>query len=190
MSTPTPTTAHQQISEIHQSPQVTTGGFPSTHGQMSNTSARQHRASITYQGSTFQPNQVSPAAEAQSNTFPQTHSNVLGYNQSQSSRLPQGHVLPPFSSIQAMGASNVSSMRYQAASVQGQRPTTKLSGVKRPLPSSLLASGESSDFDEEDNGELPAQGLVAPWEVLRGLADVASRRAAKVILYGINFYSQ
>lgn len=190
MSTPTPTTAHQQISEIHQSPQVTTGGFPSTHGQMSNTSARQHRASITYQGSTFQPNQVSPAAEAQSNTFPQTHSNVHGYNQSQSSRLPQGHVLPPFSSIQAMGASNVSSMRYQAASVQGQRPTTKLSGVKRPLPSSLLASGESSDFDEEDNGELPAQGLVAPWEVLRGLADVASRRAAKVILYGINFYSQ
>ncbi|KAF8745103.1 hypothetical protein AX14_010573 [Amanita brunnescens Koide BX004] len=182
MSTPTPTTAHQHLNEIHQSPQVTTGGFPSTHGQMANTSARQHRASITYQGSTFQPNQVSPAAEAQSNTFPQTHSNVHGYNQSQSSRLPQGHVLPPFSSIQAMGASqpsNVSSMRYQAAGAQGQRQTTKLSGVKRPLSSSLLTSGESSDFDEEDNGELPAQGLVAPWEVLRGLADVASRRAAK-----------
>lgn len=81
-------------------------------------------------------------------------------------------------------------MRYQAAGAQGQRQTTKLSGVKRPLSSSLLTSGESSDFDEEDNGELPAQGLVAPWEVLRGLADVASRRAAKVILYGITFYSQ
>ena len=186
MSTPTPTTAHPHINEMHQSPQIATGVFP-------NASTRQHRASITYQGSTFQPNQVSPAGEAQSNTFPQTHSNAHGYNQSQPPRLTQGHVLPPFSSIQAMGAaqpSNVSSMRYQATNMPGQRQTTKLSGVKRPLSSSHLTSGESSDFEEEDNGELPAQGLVAPWEVLRGLADVASRRAAKVILYGITVFSQ
>ena len=33
---------------------------------------------------------------------------------------------------------------------------------------------------EEDDGELPASGLVAPWEVLRGLADVAIERAAQV----------
>ncbi|KAF8349737.1 hypothetical protein F5887DRAFT_1059004 [Amanita rubescens] len=158
-----------------QSPQIATGGFPNAHGQMANASTRQHRASLTYQGSTFQPNQVSPAGEAQSNTFPQTHSNAHGYSQSQTPRLTQGHVLPPFSSIQAMGAAQPSN----ATNMPGQRQTTKISGVKRPLSSSHLESGESSEFEEEDNGELPAQGLVAPWEVLRGLADVASRRAAK-----------
>jgi hypothetical protein len=43
-----------------------------------------------------------------------------------------------------------------------------------------VTSADSSDLEDEDNGELPAQGLVAPWEVLRGLADVVSERAAKV----------
>ncbi|KAI9451610.1 hypothetical protein F5148DRAFT_1290027 [Russula earlei] len=34
--------------------------------------------------------------------------------------------------------------------------------------------------DEDDNGGgLPASGLVAPWEVLCGLADVTIQRAAK-----------
>lgn len=47
-------------------------------------------------------------------------------------------------------------------------------------PSSTVTSADSSDLDDEDNGELPAQGLVAPWEVLRGLADVAIEHAAKV----------
>ncbi|KAF8634474.1 hypothetical protein AX15_000914 [Amanita polypyramis BW_CC] len=183
MSTATPTATHQHINEIHQSPQVTSGNFTGAHGQMPNPSARQHRASVTYQGQAFQPNQVSPTGEAQPSSLPQAYSNSHGYNQSQSSRLSQGHVLPPFSSIQAISTSaqpsNVSSMRYQAANIQSTRQPAKLSGVKRPLPSSQLTSGESSDFEEEDNGELPAQGLVAPWEVLRGLADVASRRAAK-----------
>ena len=44
---------------------------------------------------------------------------------------------------------------------------------------STETSADSSD-EEEDGGELPASGLVAPWEVLRGLADVAIQRAAKV----------
>ncbi|KAI9449027.1 hypothetical protein F5148DRAFT_1291867 [Russula earlei] len=39
-------------------------------------------------------------------------------------------------------------------------------------------SMDSSDEDE-DGGGLPASGLVAPWEVLRGLADVAIQWAAK-----------
>ena len=43
---------------------------------------------------------------------------------------------------------------------------------------STATSADSSDV-EEDAVELPAQGLVAPWEVLRGLADVATQRAAK-----------
>lgn len=51
---------------------------------------------------------------------------------------------------------------------------------KRTLPPSDLTSGDSSEIDDEDDGELPASGLVAPWEVLRGLADVAIERAAKV----------
>jgi len=55
------------------------------------------------------------------------------------------------------------------------------SGSKRHAPpSSNVTSADSSDLDDEDNGELPAQGLLAPWEVLRGLADVAIERAAKV----------
>ena len=56
-------------------------------------------------------------------------------------------------------------------------------GTKRHAPSSSnVTSANSSDLDDEENGELPASGLVAPWEVLRGLADVAIERAAKVSL--------
>lgn len=58
----------------------------------------------------------------------------------------------------------------------GQR--TPHMGTKRPA-----TSGESSELDDEDNGELPASGLVAPWEVLRGLADVAIERAAKARVF-------
>jgi hypothetical protein len=43
-----------------------------------------------------------------------------------------------------------------------------------------VTSADSSDIDDEENGELPAQGLLAPLEVLRGLADVATERASKV----------
>jgi len=46
------------------------------------------------------------------------------------------------------------------------------------MPQSTVTSADSSDNEDEDNGELPASGLVAPWEVLRGLADVAVERAS------------
>lgn len=60
-------------------------------------------------------------------------------------------------------------------------PRNLASGSKRQAPiSSNVTSADSSDLDDEENGELPASGLVAPWEVLRGLADVAIERAAKV----------
>lgn len=52
-------------------------------------------------------------------------------------------------------------------------------GSKRAMPMSNVTSADSSEV-EDDDGELPASGLVAPWEVLRGLADVAIQRAAKV----------
>ncbi|KAG6911566.1 hypothetical protein DXG01_011868 [Tephrocybe rancida] len=57
-------------------------------------------------------------------------------------------------------------------------PRNQTSGSKRHA-TSAAASANSSDLEDEDNGELPASGLVAPWEVLRGLADVAIQRAAK-----------
>ena len=43
------------------------------------------------------------------------------------------------------------------------------------------SSDPNSDIDDEDdNGELPAQGLVAPWEILRRLADITTECTAKV----------
>ncbi|KIM66353.1 hypothetical protein SCLCIDRAFT_1211595 [Scleroderma citrinum Foug A] len=101
---------------------------------------------------------------------------------------PSGAVLPPFSSIGAMatsGAHGHIATRYLTdvsqrfpASRNFRAPTP--SSSRRALPSSSnVTSADSSDVDDEDNGELPASGLVAPWEVLRGLADVAIERANK-----------
>lgn len=78
---------------------------------------------------------------------------------------------------------NVSSLRYQSAENTHTRNLARnpASGSKRQAPtSSNVTSADSSDLDDEESGELPASGLVAPWEVLRGLADVAIERAAKV----------
>ncbi|KAI0375206.1 hypothetical protein BV20DRAFT_1009380 [Pilatotrama ljubarskyi] len=97
-----------------------------------------------------------------------------------------GPSLPPFSSIESMGPprsqpTNVSSMRYNAADNGRQqgRPQEASSGTKRGLPPPSAATSADSSDAEEEGGELPASGLVAPWEVLRGLADVAIERAAK-----------
>jgi len=60
-----------------------------------------------------------------------------------------------------------------------KQPSALGSGsTKRPFPISTATSADSEDEDD-DGGGLPASGLVAPWEVLRGLADVAIQRAAK-----------
>jgi hypothetical protein len=82
--------------------------------------------------------------------------------------------------------SNVSSVRYQSSDSGYQRSSGKNSvpGSKRHAPpSSNVTSADSSDIDDDDGGELPASGLVAPWEVLRGLADVAIEREAKVATF-------
>lgn len=87
-------------------------------------------------------------------------------------------MLPPFASIQAVGS---------GASQSNNAPPTRypsnqsVIGTKRPA-SSNISNAYSSDIDDDENGGLPASGLVAPWEVLRGLADVATERAAKVSL--------
>jgi hypothetical protein len=98
--------------------------------------------------------------------------------------------LPPLSRMEQAGrppADNLSSMRHQHTDGGHPRHYDKQPGVlsgsiagKRPFPPSTETSADSSD-EEEDGGELPASGLVAPWEVLRGLADVAIQRAAKVL---------
>ncbi|KAL6310152.1 hypothetical protein BKA93DRAFT_757710 [Sparassis latifolia] len=94
-------------------------------------------------------------------------------------RGPPGPTLPPFSSIESMGPPGPP--RSQPTNVSSIRHNPQLQGAsssKRTAPSSSNVTSDSSDV-EEDNGELPASGLVAPWEVLRGLADVAIERAAK-----------
>ncbi|KZV93797.1 hypothetical protein EXIGLDRAFT_716777 [Exidia glandulosa HHB12029] len=45
--------------------------------------------------------------------------------------------------------------------------------------SSAFTSNEDSEDEGEGKTGIPASGLVAPWEVLRGLAEAAAERAAK-----------
>lgn len=96
-----------------------------------------------------------------------------------------GPSLPPFSSIDSMGPprsqpTNVSSMRYNASDARARPQEGASAGSKRAAPPSSTVTSADSSEAEDDGGELPASGLVAPWEVLRGLADVAIERAAKV----------
>lgn len=105
-----------------------------------------------------------------------------------SSFTPSAAVLPPFSSIGAIGAGTIQGSSAVPYLDNSQRShgtrnyhVSTPAGSKRTLqPSSDVTSADSSEVDDDENGELPASGLVAPWEVLRGLADVAIQRAAKV----------
>lgn len=193
----TPTVGHQQVNEMHSSPPGGSNSYPTSHGSIVNAPpSRPSRPSMSnpgYQSSSIpQTTQASPPGEYHP---PQLQASHGGYHQGAQSynpgpHGPQGPILPPFSSIssiQTMGPpnshqSNVSSVRYQ--SVDGNhthRPTGRhhAHSSKRAPPSSNVTSADSSDLDDEEDGELPASGLVAPWEVLRGLADVAIERAAK-----------
>lgn len=108
-----------------------------------------------------------------------------------------GPTLPPISTFSELGArhgpTNVSSVRYQPTDALISRgPAVKSSSSLQASPghrspkrkvaggSSNVTSSNTSDVEDDDNGELPSKGLVAPWEVLRGLADVAAERAAQV----------
>ena len=71
-------------------------------------------------------------------------------------------------------------MRYNASDSRARPQEGTSAGTKRGAPPSSTVTSADSSEAEEDGGELPASGLVAPWEVLRGLADVAIERAAKV----------
>lgn len=153
---------------------------PSSHGQ--------HQQMVT----PSQPSVISPpgsrpplSAQQSSGAFHPIvgapgHRPHAGQHQNAAGGHHHGPVLPPFSSIEGSGSSrsNVSSVRYQEEARQGGFRTQDSVGNKRPMPHSAVTSADSSDNEEEDNGELPASGLVAPWEVLRGLADVAVERAS------------
>ena len=110
-----------------------------------------------------------------------------------------GPTLPPISTFPELasrhGPTNISSVRYQPtdALTATRAPALKASSSLQASPghrspkrkaagSSNVTSSNTSDIEEDDNGELPSKGLVAPWEVLRGLADVAAERAAQVRL--------
>ncbi|KAH0838170.1 hypothetical protein J3R83DRAFT_6421 [Lanmaoa asiatica] len=92
-----------------------------------------------------------------------------------------GAVLPPFSSIGAIGTvQGPSALPYLDNSQRSHGSRNyHVSAPTGPKRSSDITTSDSSEVDDDDNGELPASGLVAPWEVLRGLADVAIERAAK-----------
>ena len=117
-----------------------------------------------------------------------------GVSSSFSSQSPLGpgggfppHTLPPLSSIHTPHPQldMAASIHPHSQPSRRQSPVRRYtSGVKndngkRNAPSSNVTSANSSD--DEETAELPASGLVAPWEVLRGLADAAAERAAKVI---------
>ncbi len=105
-----------------------------------------------------------------------------GQNYNVQNTSAQGPILPPFSSIQTMAdpmsQPNVP-IRYQSGDQNYSRNYPASTTAKRQAASTIPII-ESSDEDDDDNGELPASGLLAPWEVLRGLADVAVDRATKV----------
>ncbi|KXN85678.1 Transcriptional activator of proteases prtT [Leucoagaricus sp. SymC.cos] len=156
----TPTASHPTISDLRQ-PRSAIPGYQSQPGTVS-----------TQQGSGGEiPPQLSPSYA----NFPP--GNAPPYQHA------QGQMLPPISSIQGMGQGGSSLQSNMPSRYQNvdQRSLAKqpVAGVKRPAPSSNVPSADSSDVDDDENGELPASGLVAPWEVLRGLADVAIERAAK-----------
>jgi hypothetical protein len=136
-----------------------------------------HDSSVTaYRGATGLPSsQIS-----EQNSYGSYSAVPSGY--SSSSTVPPP-MLPPFSIIGAIGShqSNGSSARSHPTEndhsyvpfVKRRDSSASASSSKRRAPpsSSNAASAESSDYEDED--DLPDPGLVAPWKVLMGLAEVA-----------------
>lgn len=161
-------------------PNVNHGSLP----PMLNAPPRHSRSSIS-QGALASVVQPPGHGEYHPPQLPPPHTNPTSPTQSYGYS-PSGQVLPPFSTLQAIGrtTSQVSIPgrhdSHQQRQMQRGHNVHSPSGSKRTAPSSSHpTSADSTDIDD-DNGELPASGLVAPWEVLRGLADVAIERAAKV----------
>ncbi|KAF5388490.1 hypothetical protein D9757_004585 [Collybiopsis confluens] len=176
----TPPTAHPHVSDI-QSPAAQTNPY-SAH-PLNPSSSRQPRPPMnTYptQNSQSSPVEYHPTGPQYPPQYPQ-NGNYQQQPQQPGSQ-PGGPVLPPFSTLQTMSHLHPqSSVRFQSAPEDPARSGRQPGSNKRQAPSSSnVTSANSSDGEDDESGELPASGLVAPWEVLRGLADVASERAAKM----------
>ena len=95
------------------------------------------------------------------------------------------------------GPSSVASMRYHIdeESPTLPQPDKRLADFasghvsQGKIPSSNITSSSTSDAEDDNSniGELPKKGMLAPWKVLRGLAEVASEMAAQacIIIYVI-----
>ncbi|KAF4605049.1 hypothetical protein EYR40_003832 [Pleurotus pulmonarius] len=187
----TPPAGHQHINDMSGS--SSSSSFSSTHSALITQSQRQARGPMSNQSYQspqtgpisptveYHPPQIPPSSYAYQ-TVPQQQQPYPANAANNNASGNQGQVLPPFSSISTtMGppAPQQSNVRYNPGD-SGRPPRPHSSATKRHAPpSSNVTSADSSDAEDDDNGELPASGLVAPWEVLRGLADVAIRRAAK-----------
>jgi hypothetical protein len=200
MSTPSANPGAPHLNDLHKAP--SSGPVPNTYAAngpmptIMNPPQRQTRSTLTttpYRNPTLI---TSSQGSANSNDF---HSSPISPSypsyptatQPFSSNTSQGPVLPPFSSIETMAApgsqhANSSGGRYLDNGQVQQRHMQRSAppGSKRHAPgSSNVTSPDSSDGEDDENGELPPSGLLAPWEVLRSLADVAIERAAKADIY-------
>jgi hypothetical protein len=195
ISTTSASSAGTHLNDIHKPAPV-----PSAYAAngIPNSSQRQGRPqfpSAQYRGPPLITNNHGHSGSNDFQAVSPTYTSYTPTPQTFSAGTSQGPILPPFSSIENMpppGSQqvNMSTVRYGTTdSGQLPRPSSKhhnisIQGSKRHAPgSSNVTSADSSDSEEDENGELPASGLVAPWEVLRGLADVAIQRAAKACIF-------
>jgi hypothetical protein len=134
---------------------------------------RQARDSMTpsYHGA------VASSSQLSSQTNPNQDTRYAISNQSASGSSHQ-QALPPFSAIGAYPAhqSSASSARYfpdhgpsQRRPIRHQDYNPSSSSRRSVRSSSNIGSQDSSDYDDSDG--LPATGLIAPWETLRGIAE-------------------
>lgn len=175
----TPTGATDMSRNMHppsgtQGPNDFVSGRPSlppvVTAQQQRAAAQQHAMLSPSQGpptaNHYHPPQVAPSY----------NTNVPSSGQMYNAANPQAPVLPPFSSLPSGAAQGNNRHNVQ----HRESVMSSTSGSKRTAPSSNVTSTHSSDIDDEHDGELPASGLVAPWEVLRNLANVAIQREARV----------
>lgn len=117
---------------------------------------------------------------AQGRAPPSSYSQGQSQQSGMSYSMPSTNTLPPISTIHTRNPD--SSARYTHFAHNASSPRPKRSSHR--YPDSNVTSAHSSS-DEEDEG-IHASGLVAPLEVLRGLADAAV--AHKVSTYLDRFH--
>jgi hypothetical protein len=159
-SIPTPTPSHAQVMDTsHGMPPP--GSYPSSSHSIASLLSSGHRPDVY---------RTPVAVQAQSNAHISPSSS--GYPHGDQNSSGSNH-LPPISAFPQQGQPVTQHHHQQGA--HSHAPGVS-SSLKRPgLIVSTTTSGSSSDV-EDDDGELTQRGMVAPFEVLRSLADVAVRQ--------------